>query len=112
MNFCSNDIILRSAKVRAAQLSLAQQTSHFRGNTRWMARDIECNMEFTPTRFKSSGSVERTYQSSTPEGCTYQSSAPEGCTHQSSAPEGCTHQSSAPEGCTHQSSAPEGCTYP
>ncbi|TYK08608.1 NBS-LRR type resistance protein [Cucumis melo var. makuwa] len=71
---------------------------------------------------KSSGSVERTYQSSAPEGCTYQScapegctyqsSAPEGCTYQSSAPEGCTYQSSAPEGCTHQSSAPEGCTYP
>ncbi|KAA0041124.1 NBS-LRR type resistance protein [Cucumis melo var. makuwa] len=59
----------------------------------------------------SSGSVERTYQSSAPEGCTYQSSAPGGCTYQSSAPEGCTYQSSAPEGCTHQSSAPEGCTY-
>ncbi|TYK26257.1 NBS-LRR type resistance protein [Cucumis melo var. makuwa] len=70
---------------------------------------------------ESSGSVERTYQSSALEGCTYQSSAPEGCTYQSSAPEGCTdqfcalegctYQSSAPEGCTHQSSAPEGCTY-
>ncbi|KAA0038858.1 NBS-LRR type resistance protein [Cucumis melo var. makuwa] len=60
---------------------------------------------------KSSGSVERTYQSSAPEGCTYQSSAPEGYTYQSSAPEGCTYQSSAPEGCTYQSSAPEGCTY-
>ncbi|KAA0057143.1 NBS-LRR type resistance protein [Cucumis melo var. makuwa] len=59
----------------------------------------------------SSGSVERTYQSSAPEGCTYQSSAPEGYTHQSSAPEGCTYQSGAPEGCTYQSSAPEGCTY-
>ncbi|KAA0035191.1 NBS-LRR type resistance protein [Cucumis melo var. makuwa] len=59
----------------------------------------------------SSGSVERTYQSSAPEGCTHQSSAPEGCTHQSSAPEGCTDQSSAPEGCTDQSSAPEGCTH-
>ncbi|KAA0061312.1 NBS-LRR type resistance protein [Cucumis melo var. makuwa] len=57
------------------------------------------------------GSVERTYQSSAPEGCTYQSCAPEGCTYQSSAPEGCTYQSSAPEGCTHQSSAPEECTY-
>ncbi|KAA0034968.1 NBS-LRR type resistance protein [Cucumis melo var. makuwa] len=59
----------------------------------------------------SSGSVERTYQSSAPEGCTYQSSAPEGCTHQSSASEGCTYQSGAPEGCTYQSGAPEGCTY-
>ncbi|KAA0041139.1 NBS-LRR type resistance protein [Cucumis melo var. makuwa] len=52
-------------------------------------------------QLQSSGSVERTYQSSAPEGCTYQSSAPEGCTHQSSAPEGCTYQSSAPEGCTY-----------
>ncbi|KAA0025433.1 NBS-LRR type resistance protein [Cucumis melo var. makuwa] len=67
-----------------------------------------------PEKFKKrkGGSVERTYESSAPEGCTHQSSAPEGCTHQSSAPEGCTYQSSAPEGCTHQSSAPEGCTYP
>ncbi|KAA0059753.1 NBS-LRR type resistance protein [Cucumis melo var. makuwa] len=70
-------------------------------------------MAFTRPSYLSSfsGSVERTYQSSAPEGCTHQSSAPEGCTHQSSAPEGCTHQSSAPEGCTHQSSAPEGCTH-
>ncbi|KAA0060075.1 NBS-LRR type resistance protein [Cucumis melo var. makuwa] len=61
--------------------------------------------------FKSSGSVERTYQSSALEGCTYQSSAPEGCTYQSGAPEGCTYQSGAPEGCTYQSGAPEGCTH-
>ncbi|TYK15891.1 NBS-LRR type resistance protein [Cucumis melo var. makuwa] len=72
-------------------------------------------------RERSSGSVERTYQSRDPEGCayqssdperyTYQSSDPEGCSYQSSTPEGCTYQSSAPDGCTYQSSAPEECTY-
>ncbi|KAA0040716.1 NBS-LRR type resistance protein [Cucumis melo var. makuwa] len=61
--------------------------------------------------YQSSAPEGYTYQSSAPEGYTYQSSAHEGYTYQSSAPEGCTYQSSAPEGCTYQSSAPEGCTY-
>ncbi|KAA0032446.1 NBS-LRR type resistance protein [Cucumis melo var. makuwa] len=61
---------------------------------------------------RSSGSVERTYQSRDPEGCTDQSSDPEGYTYQSSDPEGCTYQSSDPEGYTYQSSDPEGYTYP
>ncbi|KAA0039562.1 formin-like protein 11 [Cucumis melo var. makuwa] len=60
---------------------------------------------------ESSGFVERTYQSSAPEGYTYQSSVPGGYTYQSSAPEGRTYQSSVPGGYTYQSSAPEGCTY-
>ncbi|KAA0036979.1 NBS-LRR type resistance protein [Cucumis melo var. makuwa] len=60
---------------------------------------------------RSSGSVERTYQSRDLEGCTYQSSDPEGYTYQSGDPEGCTYQSSDPKGYTYQSSDPEGCTY-
>ncbi|KAA0041334.1 NBS-LRR type resistance protein [Cucumis melo var. makuwa] len=97
---------LHVARVRERASSWARQADERPEVTMASHRDL-----LFPLYIRSSGSVERTYQSSAPGGCTYQSSTPEGCTYQSSAPEGCTHQSSAPEGCTHQSSAPEGCTY-
>ncbi|KAA0037590.1 RNA-directed DNA polymerase-like protein [Cucumis melo var. makuwa] len=33
-------------------MSLAQQASHFKGKTGWMARDIGCKMKLTPTSFR------------------------------------------------------------